>query len=69
MASNYRYIGKDTPRKDARDIVTGRAQYLDDVRLPRMLLGKAGRPGVPPRLSLAQYSRNFLRLQVMTVLG
>ena len=47
MASNYRYIGKDTPRKDARDIVTGRAQYLDDVRLPRMLFGKALRSPLP----------------------
>ncbi len=40
MANNYRYIGKDTPRKDARDIVTGRAQYIGDVRLPHMLTGK-----------------------------
>ena len=40
MAS-YRHIGKDTPRKDARDIVTGRAQYIDDVRLPKMLFGRA----------------------------
>jgi xanthine dehydrogenase molybdenum-binding subunit len=47
MASNYRYIGKDTPRKDARDIVTGRAQYLDDVRLPRMLFGRALRSSLP----------------------
>jgi len=47
MASNYRHIGKDTPRKDARDIVTGRAQYLDDVRLPRMLFGRALRSPLP----------------------
>ena len=47
MASNYRHIGKDTPRKDARDIVTGRAQYIDDVRLPRMLFGRALRSPLP----------------------
>ena len=41
MAENYRYIGKDTPRKDANDIVTGRAQYIDDVRLLHMLFGSA----------------------------
>src|ERR1035437_6867839 len=47
MANNYRYIGKDTPRKDAIDIVTGRAQYLDDVRLPHMLFGRALRSPLP----------------------
>jgi len=47
MANNYRYIGKDTPRKDARDIVTGKAQYLDDVHLPNMLIGKVLRSPLP----------------------
>ena len=47
MAENYRYIGKDTPRKDAVDIVTGRAQYIDDVRLPHMLFGRALRSPLP----------------------
>lgn len=47
MAENYRYIGKDTPRKDARDIVTGKAQYIDDVRLPNMLFGRALRSPLP----------------------
>src|SRR4030042_2260262 len=47
MANNYRYIGKDTPRKDARNIVTGKAQYLDDVRLPNMLIGKGLRSPLP----------------------
>ncbi|MFC2020250.1 xanthine dehydrogenase family protein molybdopterin-binding subunit [Chloroflexota bacterium] len=47
MASNYRYIGKDTPRKDARDIVTGKAQYIDDVRLPGMLFGRVLRSPLP----------------------
>ena len=29
---NYRHIGKATPRKDARAIVTGRAQYIGDLK-------------------------------------
>ena len=47
MANNYRYIGKDTPRKDARNIVTGRAQYVDDVYLPNMLIGRVLRSPLP----------------------
>lgn len=47
MADNYRYIGKDTPRKDARDIVTGRARYIDDMSLPHMLIGKVLRSPLP----------------------
>ena len=47
MASNYRHIGKATPRKDARAIVTGRAQYIDDVKLPGMLYGKVLRSPYP----------------------
>lgn len=41
MANNYRYIGKNTPRKDARDIVTGKAIFLDDFKLPGMLYAKS----------------------------
>jgi len=41
MADRYRYIGKHLPRKDAVDIVTGRAVFIDDMTLPRMLYGKA----------------------------
>ena len=37
---NYKYIGKNTPRKDAKDIVTGKATFLDDFKIPRMLIGK-----------------------------
>ncbi len=40
MATAYRHIGKPTPRKDAREIVTGRAQYIDDLKIPKMLYGK-----------------------------
>jgi CO/xanthine dehydrogenase Mo-binding subunit len=37
---NYRFIGKPTTRKDARDIVTGSARFLNDIKLPDMLYGK-----------------------------
>ena len=40
MSKGYRYLGKETPRKDAREIVTGQAQYFDDISLPGMLYGK-----------------------------
>ena len=40
MAGPYRFIGKATPRKDAVEIVTGTAQFLDDIKLPGMLYGK-----------------------------
>ena len=46
----YRYIGKATPRKDAVEIVTGKAQYIDDVELPRMLHGKVLRSPYPHAL-------------------
>ena len=41
MGEKYRHIGKPTRRKDAREIVTGRAQYIDDIHPPKMLYGKA----------------------------
>jgi xanthine dehydrogenase molybdenum-binding subunit len=40
MGGNYRYIGKAIPRKDAREIVTGTARFLDDINMPGMLYGK-----------------------------
>jgi xanthine dehydrogenase molybdenum-binding subunit len=43
----YRYIGKATQRKDAVGIVTGKAQYIEDVELPRMLHGKVLRSPYP----------------------
>ncbi|MBW2411637.1 MAG: xanthine dehydrogenase family protein molybdopterin-binding subunit, partial [Deltaproteobacteria bacterium] len=43
----YRYIGKAFPRKDAVGIVTGKAQYIDDLELPRMLHGKVLRSPYP----------------------
>ena len=34
-----RLVGKPVPRKEGRDKVTGRAQYVDDITLPDMLYG------------------------------
>jgi CO/xanthine dehydrogenase Mo-binding subunit len=35
------------PRKEGRDKVTGRAQYIDDITLPGMLYGATVRSGIP----------------------
>ncbi len=40
MAETYRYIGKPIPRRDAVDIVTGRAEFVDDRKFPGLLHGK-----------------------------
>ncbi len=40
MTNTYRHIGKATPRKDALDIVTGSARFLNDLKMPNMLCGK-----------------------------
>jgi len=37
VEKDYRLIGVKTTRKDAGEIVSGRAQYIDDLRLPGML--------------------------------
>ena len=47
MSAEYRFIGKRTARKDALEIVTGKAEYIDDVRRPGMLHGKALRSPHP----------------------
>jgi len=47
MATTYRFIGKSTPRKDALEIVTGRAEFIDDVKRPGMLYGKVLRSPYP----------------------
>ena len=36
----YRYLGKYTPRKDARDIVTGKCVYLEDHKFDNLLYGR-----------------------------
>jgi 4-hydroxybenzoyl-CoA reductase subunit alpha len=43
----YRIIGKSLPRVDARDKVTGKALYTDDLSLPRMLCGAILRSPLP----------------------
>ncbi|MGW8302543.1 MAG: xanthine dehydrogenase family protein molybdopterin-binding subunit, partial [Desulfobacterales bacterium] len=50
FAKDYRFIGKATPRKDAVDIVTGKAKYIDDLELPGMLHGKVLRSPYPHAL-------------------
>ncbi|EFK05265.1 aldehyde oxidAse and xanthine dehydrogenase, a/b hammerhead domain protein [delta proteobacterium NaphS2] len=50
MANAYRYLGKNLPRKDATDIVTGRATFLDDFKPAGMLYGKALRSPHPHAL-------------------
>jgi len=39
-SSNFRWVGKVTPRPDGVDKVTGRARYGDDMIVPGMLHGK-----------------------------
>ncbi len=43
----YSLIGKRLPRVDARDKVTGKALYTDDLSLPRMLCGAILRSPLP----------------------
>lgn len=50
MAGKYRFIGKVTPRKDAVEILTGRAKFLNDIKLPDMLYGKVLRSPHPHAL-------------------
>jgi CO/xanthine dehydrogenase Mo-binding subunit len=40
MGQKYRYLGKPAPRRDAVDIVTGSAQYLDDLKFSNLLYGR-----------------------------
>ena len=47
MAADYRYIGKVTPRKDAKEIVTGNANFLDDIKMTNLLHGKVLRSPYP----------------------
>lgn len=43
-ASEFKVAGKPLTRRDARDKVTGKAQYAGDLRLPDMLYAKILRP-------------------------
>jgi CO/xanthine dehydrogenase Mo-binding subunit len=40
-------VGKSVPRKEGRDKVTGRSQYVDDMVLPEMLFGATVRSRIP----------------------
>jgi CO/xanthine dehydrogenase Mo-binding subunit len=40
MTDNYRYIGKQIPRRDAVEMVTGTAPFFDDLKFPNLLYGK-----------------------------
>jgi CO/xanthine dehydrogenase Mo-binding subunit len=40
-------IGASVPRKEGRDKVTGRAQYVDDITMPGMLYGATVRSSIP----------------------
>jgi CO/xanthine dehydrogenase Mo-binding subunit len=42
-----RIVGKSVPRKEGRDKVTGRSQYVDDMVLPNMLFGATVRSQIP----------------------
>ena len=53
MSQEYRYIGKPTERKDARDIVTGRSAYLGDLAVPNMLHARVLRSPHPHALITA----------------
>ncbi|MBW2599718.1 MAG: xanthine dehydrogenase family protein molybdopterin-binding subunit [Deltaproteobacteria bacterium] len=48
--TEYRFIGKSTPRKDARDIVTGKLKFINDLTIPNMLYGKVLRSPFPHAL-------------------
>jgi len=46
-APNYRIIGKPLPRPDVPAKVTGRHEYVQNVRLPNMLHARVLRPPIP----------------------
>jgi CO/xanthine dehydrogenase Mo-binding subunit len=46
MSSNS-IVGKSVPRKEGRDKVTGKSQYVDDMVLPNMLFGATVRSQIP----------------------
>ncbi|OPY81200.1 MAG: 4-hydroxybenzoyl-CoA reductase subunit alpha [Syntrophorhabdus sp. PtaU1.Bin058] len=62
MASRYRFIGKATPRKDAREIVTGTTKFLDDRKFPDILYGKVLRSPHPHALIKSVSKSEALKL-------
>ena len=47
MPDGHRFIGKPTSRGDAAEIVTGKADFIGDLKLPDMLYGKVLRSPYP----------------------
>ncbi len=47
MTDNDRVVGHSVPRKEGRDKVTGRSQYIDDMILPDLLFGATVRSQIP----------------------
>jgi CO/xanthine dehydrogenase Mo-binding subunit len=47
MTSGNHIVGNSVPRKEGRDKVTGRSQYVDDMVLPNMLFGATVRSQIP----------------------
>jgi CO/xanthine dehydrogenase Mo-binding subunit len=47
MTGSNSIVGKSVPRKEGRDKVTGRSQYVDDMVLPNMLFGATVRSQIP----------------------
>jgi len=47
MIDSYRYIGKETPRRDGAEVVTGSAKYVDDIRFTNLLYGEVLRSPHP----------------------
>src|ERR1700675_3272817 len=47
MTNSDSIVGKSVPRKEGRDKVTGRSQYVDDMVLPSMLFGTTVRSRIP----------------------
>ncbi len=43
MSSNYSFIGKRIPKKDAPEKLTGEAEYIQDLNFSKMLFGKIKR--------------------------
>jgi CO/xanthine dehydrogenase Mo-binding subunit len=45
--NSERIVGNSVPRKEGRDKVTGRSQYIDDLILPNMIFGATVRSQIP----------------------
>ena len=45
--NNYRYIGRHVNRADGRELISGRRQFIDDVRIPGMLTARVLRSPYP----------------------